>query len=94
MKKATQILILLITPLFLLVTACNSIANLKTATEYDKSVNFTDYVSYKFLNEVSYSDTFDNYSSENKRTIENAIHKQLKRKEVQVDLIHILHKGV
>ena len=91
MKNATHILILLISPLFLLATACNSIANLKTATEYDKSVNFTDYVSYKFLNEVSYSDTFDNYSSQNKRTIENAIHKQLKRKGLEETEIADLH---
>ncbi len=83
MKKATQILILVVTPLFLLATACNSIANLKTATEYDKSANFADYGSYKFLNELSYSDTFDNYSSENQRTIENAIHKQLKRRGLE-----------
>ena len=91
MKRTTRILILFVAPLSLLVTGCNSIANLKTATEYDKSVNFADYGSYKFLNEGSYSDTFDNYSSENKRTIENAIHKRLKRKGLEETEIADLH---
>ena len=90
MKKATQLLTILLLPL-LLMTACNSIANLKTATEYDKSANFAEYGSYKFMNELSYSDTFDNYSGENKRTIENAIHKQLKRKGLEETEIADLH---
>lgn len=81
MKTLKQISTLIL--LALLINACSPIANLKTATEYDKSVDFKTYNSYKFAKEITYSDTFDNYSHENKRNIENAIHKQLKNKDLE-----------
>lgn len=81
MKTLKQISTLILLALF--INACSPIANLKTASEHDNSVDFEKYNSYKFANEITYSDTFDNYSHENKRTIENAIHKQLKSKDLQ-----------
>lgn len=83
MKTKIFYLAAVIIPAVLLVTGCNSIANLKTTTEFDKNANFKSFDDYKFMAEVSYSDTFDNYSSENKRTFENAIHKALKSKGLE-----------
>ncbi|WP_343485549.1 DUF4136 domain-containing protein [Allomuricauda sp. d1] len=82
MKRAIY-LVSIILPVFLVLASCNSIKNLKTAVEYDKQANFASYNSYKFDKELSYSDTHDNYSSENQRTFENAIHDQLRRKGLE-----------
>ncbi|UJH66591.1 DUF4136 domain-containing protein [Allomuricauda sp. SCSIO 65647] len=75
--------VVVIVPALLLMVSCNSIKNLQTVVEYDKEANFNSYSSYKFLNEVSVSDTHDNYSTENKRTFENSIHEQLKNKGLE-----------
>ncbi len=64
----------------LMLISCKSITDLKTTTEFDENANFASYKSYKFFDGISLSDTKDNYSSENRRSIENAIHKQLKKK--------------
>lgn len=83
MKTKVFYLIGVIVPAILLAVSCHSIANLKTATEFDKTANFKSYDSYKFQNELSYSDSHDNYSSENQRTFENVIHGQLKKKGLE-----------
>ena len=67
----------------LLLISCNTISNLKTATEYDEKAEFGVFEDYKFMTEVSISDTRDNHSTENKRTFENAIHQELSRKGLQ-----------
>ena len=66
-----------------ILAGCNSIKNLKTAVEYDREASFDSYSAYKFMNEISVSDTHDNYSTENKRNLENAIHAELKRKGLE-----------
>ena len=63
-----------------MLTNCKSITDLKTTSEFDKETNFTSYESFKFFDHISLSDVKDNYSSMNQRNIENAIHKQLKKK--------------
>ncbi len=92
MKTRNIYLIGILLPTLLILGSCNSIKNLKTAVEYDKQANFSTYESYKFDKELSYSDTHDNYSSQNQRTFENAIHDQLKKKgleETETPNLHV-----
>ena len=83
MKTRITYLVRVVLPAFLVMASCNSIKNLKTAVEYDQQANFNSYASYKFDKELSYSDTHDNYSSQNQRTFENAIHDQLQKKGLE-----------
>lgn len=83
MKKLVFNLTIVILPVLMVLVSCNAIGNLKTAAEFDKNANFKSFNDYKFMGELSYSDSYDNYSSENKRTFENAIHKELRAKGLQ-----------
>ena len=92
MKTRNIYLIGIWLPTLLILGSCNSIKNLKTAVEYDKQANFNAYESYKFDKELSYSDIHDNYSSQNQRAFENAIHDQLKKKgleETETPNLHV-----
>lgn len=92
MKTRIYYIMAILLPAVLFTTSCNSIKNLKTAVEYDKQANFGSYNSYKFDKELSYSDTHDNYSSQNQRAFENAIHDQLQKKgleETETPNLHV-----
>lgn len=67
-------------PVLFLVISCGPIKNLKTEVKSNEQTNFNAYRSYKFADELTYSEVYDNYSTENHRSLENAIHTQLKRK--------------
>lgn len=92
MKTRIIYIIGIVLPTLLVMASCNSIKNLKTAVEYDKEANFDSYGSYKFDKELSYSDTHDNYSGQNQRAFENAIHDQLRKKgleETETPNLHV-----
>ncbi|MGI9550756.1 MAG: DUF4136 domain-containing protein [Aurantibacter sp.] len=83
MKKRIFNLATIVLPIFIVMVGCNSIRNLKTTAEFDKDANFKAFDDYKFMAELSYSDNYDNHSTENKRTFENAIHNELRAKGLQ-----------
>lgn len=63
--------------------SCNQIQDLAVHTEYAKGTDFKQFKSYKFMEELSYSDKSDNYSSENIRSMEIAIHDRMKAKGLE-----------
>lgn len=77
----TQLNILtMIIPVFFLTIGCGPVKNMKTNARSNPQANFQAYKSYKFVDELTYSEVNDNHSTENRRAIENAVHKHLKRK--------------
>lgn len=71
MKYLISILLLSVITLW---TSCSNVPPVKVKAEIAKNVDFSKYKSYKFMDEISFSDRFDNHASENRRNVENFLH--------------------